>query len=391
MSEVQPAHSKIGASSYYRWKACPGSVRLSVGIESHESEYAREGTAAHEIAADVLNCHYFTQGERATIPVHTTADMMTAVREYTEFVKGEVKKYFAEPDRGHVLIEHKFDLSSIHPGLYGTADCVIYAPRHKKLIVIDYKHGQGIAVEVENNLQLMYYGLGALVSTGLPCEKVELVIVQPRCDHEAGRIRKWEFSSVELLDFAATLAEDAKATEKPDAHLNPGPHCRFCPAAASKCPAIHEKAIALAQVEFKPTLSYDPEKLSQTLRFLPTMEAWIKATREFAYGEALHGRGPKDWKLVEKRKLRHWTASESEIVDYMKEATKRNVDEFYEKKLKSPAQMEKLLSKQLGVKLREMIETKSSGYTLVHESDKRPAVRPDPNTEFDMIEGDTNE
>ena len=33
-----------------RWKKCPGSVRLSAGIESKSSSYAEEGSAAHALA-----------------------------------------------------------------------------------------------------------------------------------------------------------------------------------------------------------------------------------------------------------------------------------------------------------------------------------------------------
>ena len=44
------AHASLGASSASRWMACPGSVRLSEGMPNISSDYAREGTAAHELA-----------------------------------------------------------------------------------------------------------------------------------------------------------------------------------------------------------------------------------------------------------------------------------------------------------------------------------------------------
>lgn len=390
-SVEQKAHSRIGASSYHRWKACPGSVRLSEGITSPESPYAKEGTLAHEIAADILEHHFFKPGERATIPLHVTAEMMAAVKVYTEFVKKEAHKANADVKKNHVLIEHRFDLSSVYPGLFGTADAVIYDPGLKKLIVMDYKHGQGIAVDVEQNVQLMYYGLGALLSTGFPCATVELVIVQPRCDHEGGGIRKWAFSSIELLDFAADLAHDAAKTEEKDAPVNPGEHCRFCPAAATNCDVIHKKALVLAKDQFSPALSYDPAKLDQALRFLPTLESWIKSVREFAYGEALHGRAPEGWKLVSKRPMRKWSVDEKQIVSFMKKATFRDEDDFYEKKLKSPAQMEKLNNKDVNVQLREFISTVSSGYVLAPIDDKRPAATVDAASDFTQIEGNENE
>jgi len=382
------AHSKIGASSYSRWSTihggCPGSVRLSEGVPSQESEYAKEGTLAHDIAAFFLEKLIF--GKKAKNR-HVTTEMREAVNVYVDYILKTVKYAAADKDKGHVLIEHKFNLESIHPGLFGTADAVIYSPWEKKLTVADFKYGAGIPVEVEGNLQLQYYGLGALLSSSFPVEFVELTIIQPRCEHPDGPIRSHKFKAIELLDFAADLKHDAEMTEKEDAPLNPGNHCRFCPAAATKCPAIRDQAQALAKLEFKPEFSYDPDQLGKALNFIPALESWIKQVREFAYGEAIHGRTPPGWKIVEKRPTRKWKSEEAVVIDYMKTATKKDVSEFYNLTLKSPAQMEKLLSKQLGTGLREHIETVSSGYNLVPESDKRPSAKLDPKSEFTAIQG----
>ncbi|MDE2020994.1 MAG: DUF2800 domain-containing protein, partial [Patescibacteria group bacterium] len=50
-------HSPLGASSAERWLHCPGSIALAKKIvlpDAEESEYAKEGTAAHEAAAFCL-------------------------------------------------------------------------------------------------------------------------------------------------------------------------------------------------------------------------------------------------------------------------------------------------------------------------------------------------
>lgn len=395
MGEIQPAHSRIGASSYSRWSTkhggCPGSVRLSVGLPNVESEYAKEGTHAHTVASQTLEKYFFNK-EPDGGWLAATPEMRSAVNVYVDFIKAEAIASGADIKKNHILIEHRFDLSAIHPGLFGTADAVIYFPKERKLLVADYKHGAGIAVDVEDNLQLQYYGLGALLSTGFPCDTVELVIVQPRCEHEDGQIRRWKFSSVDIIDFSADLADDAMATEQPDAPLIPGKHCRFCPAAPVKCTAVKDKAQALAKLEFKAGLPYDPEQLSKALAVIPMMEAWISKVHEFAYGEAMHGRLPPGFKMVAKRATRKWNAPESDIIDYMLDATKRDENEFYEEpKLKSPAQMEKLCSKQINEGLRKLMVSVSSGYNLVPESDPRPPVTLDAKHEFTAIEGKTND
>lgn len=358
------------------------------GLPNIESEYAAEGTRAHTLASKLLERYFFNKHRMPNDIVIESKEMMAAVQIYVDFVKSQAIESGADLKLGHILIEHRFDLSAIYPGLFGTADAVIYWPHKKKLTVIDYKHGAGIAVEVEDNLQLQYYGLGALLSTGFPCETVELVIVQPRCEHEDGQIRRWIFPSIDIIDFGADLADDAYATTLPNAPLNPGKHCRFCAAAPVKCPAIKAKAQALAKLEFGQQLSYDPAQLHQALVFTSALEAWIKQVREFAYGEAMHGRLPPGWKLVAKRATRKWKAPEDEVIDYMMEATKHDKKEFYEEpSLKSPAQMEKLCSKQIGEGLRKLMESVSSGYNLVPESDPRPPVKLDAKSEFTKIEG----
>lgn len=341
---------------------------------------------AHDVAAQILECHFHNPLERATMPVGYTSEMGEAVRVYTDFIKKQAKTHGCVIEEGHVLIEQKFDLSSVYPGLFGTSDATLYNPDLKKLIVVDYKHGAGLPVGVEGNLQLQYYGLGALLASGFPCATVELVIVQPRCNHPDGAIRKWEFPSTELLTFAATLAEDAKRTENPGAPRIPGDHCRFCPAAAVKCEALKAQAQSIAKVEFKDPQSYDPVKLSEALDMIPTVEAWIKRTREFAYQEALHNRAAPGWKLVDKRASRKWKAADKEIFDFMVDMG-ASEDDIFERKIKSPAQMEKALPKKDRGELDQFIVKQSTGTTLVHESDKRPAAALTAQSDFKEIEG----
>jgi hypothetical protein len=360
-------HSKIGASSMHRWSQCPGSVRLSEGIESVSSKYAEEGTEAHALAERVLR-----NGAKAW--AGADPEMREHVGVYVDLIQRERKG-------NEFWIEHKFNLDNLYPGLYGTADAVIYDAKTKTLRVYDLKYGAGLAVEVERNPQLLYYALGALLSVDLPCETVETVIVQPRCPHPDGSVRRWSIPAVDLIDFGADLVKYAKATEKPDAPLVPGAWCRFCPA-AGVCPATRSKAQDLAKREFSSDLSYDPKQLAETLTWLPVLEGWIESVRQFAYAEAEHGRTPPGWKLVEKRATRKWRDED--------EAAKAcgkllSDDELYETKLLSPAKVEKLLGKAARDVLGPLVVTESSGLTLAPESDKRPAAKVSAADEFEAV------
>ncbi len=343
----------------YRWKPCPGSVRLSANIESKSSSYADEGSKAHEVAAALL------EGQGL---FDVDSEMLSAVQVYVDEVNQA---------QGQRLIEHRLDLSKIYPGLYGTCDAVVFNAQNGLLSVFDYKHGAGIPVEVVEaegpNLQLSYYALGALVTCGFLAREIEIVIVQPRCPHPDGSVRRHKIDLSYMLDFADDLITSAKATEDPNAPLVPGEHCRFCPAAAT-CPEIHKNALELAKQEFQPAFSYEPKSLAKTLEWLPVLESWCKNVREFAYREAEHGRCPPGWKLVQKRANRKWKHSEDEIASNL-ECILPDQECYWDKSLKSPAQVEKLLGKGAKEILADLITQESGGLTLAPESDRRPAAQ----------------
>ena len=52
---ISGAHAALGASAAHRWMRCPGSIRLSDGIEAPASTYAEEGAAAHVLAKICLD------------------------------------------------------------------------------------------------------------------------------------------------------------------------------------------------------------------------------------------------------------------------------------------------------------------------------------------------
>jgi len=366
MKPARPTHSPIGASSMYRWSACPGSVRLSKGIESPESSYAREGTIAHEWAAKVL-----LDGKKISqVP---KGEMRDAVALYVDVVRSDFerdRKFDKDGFGGGLWVEQHLDLSWVHPGCYGTADAVVYKYAAKLLQVYDFKFGSGIVVDPKDNPQLKYYALGCLDLPSIQPEHVEVIIVQPRADHPDGPVRRWRFPVVDILDFAADLDQAAERTKDPDAPLVPGSHCRFCPASGT-CPELLKQSTELAVKDFSDVERYDPKELSKVLSKLPMLEAFVKSTREFAYAEAVAGRSPPGWKLVDKRATRKWKdedKAERTIIETFDLTTK----DVYTYKIKSPPQIEKLIGKKDFKLLDDHVVKESSGTTLAPESDNRP-------------------
>jgi hypothetical protein len=380
MSESLPAHSKVGASGMSRWELdhCPGSVRLSAGLESKAGFAAAEGTVAHSLAEMALNGEDY-RSQLGTVVVQDGFEIVVSkamIDHVTEY-KVIVEDMCGADTVRHV--EHKFHLADLHPSLFGTSDCVLWHPERQHLDVIDFKYGAGHAVEVENNVQLMYYAVGAVQTLKYPAKTIGLHIVQPRCPHADGPHRTVTIDAIDLVEFAAYLVASVKETEKPDAAVRAGDWCRYCPASGvpGKCPVQEKVVNEMARVAFSPALPYEPEALAKALDQIPILEARIKTLREFAYNEAEAGRVPPRYKLVEKRATEKWKPG---ITEYdITAAIAVSPDDLYEEpSLKSPAQIRKLVpgknDKERAAKLAPFTVKESSGHTLVSAEDKRAPV-----------------
>lgn len=368
-----------------RWSRCPGSVRLEAQAGDVTSPYAEEGTRAHELAELALRT---VRDADSCLQGDEPEDMAPAVQVYLDTIRGDIPDQQAHAQR----IEQRFDLSRVHPGCFGTADFVLWEPARRLLRVYDYKHGAGIAVEVRDNPQMQYYALGALLELGYSADEVEMVIVQPRCSHPDGPVRRWRTDALELLEFRADLQDYAKATEDPDAPLVPGDHCRFCKAAAT-CPELQKKSKAIAQRQFRSDLTYDPQELADTLRWLPVLEAWCKNVREFAYGEAEHGRCPPGFKLVQKQGRRTWANPDESLPELAQTAGVDPADLYRHQPLplgeaKKVLQSTGMTAKAADAMLDEYTVIPDTGTALAPEDDRRPAVRKDPREHFQPTEAE---
>lgn len=383
-------HAKLSPSAASRWMTCSGSVVLSEGMPEKSSAFAEEGTQAHALAEAML---------RTIISGNDGADVEVAqehLREAPEGMSEHVDVYvdhvcglFAQPE-AVALIEQRVH---VNEDVYGTADAVVWQPDAHHLHIVDLKYGAGVPVEVHDNLQLRIYALAALLTFKYAAHQVTATIVQPRCPHSAGPVRSVTFDVVDLLDFHAELADAVRrvkyAQQFPSAlgpWLKPTEKgCRRC-LAAPKCPAIKSKAQAMAKQVFAPGLPYDPLELARTLDFLPIVEGWIKNTREFAYAEAERGHDIPDYKLVDKDAKAKW---KSGIAEELAKLLGVPIDDLYEegpKPLKGIGDITKLAPGKNDKERRKVLDPfvvkESSGHTLVHTSDKRPAIKVDAKSAF---------
>lgn len=372
-------HSEHGASKSARWMACPGSVQLERGMPDHKSEFAQEGTAAHEVGEMILRGEGTPEVGTEVAGVEVTEEMLEAVQVYVDFVEAHTIPGMQR------FIEQEFDLAPLDPPapMFGTSDCCIWSPLGKHLHVIDYKHGMGVVVEAVGNKQLMYYALGAVVALRVKPVTVTISVVQPRAHHPDGPVRSWTFDWDTLAAYKKELFAAAERTLEPNAPLVTGDHCKFCKAQAV-CPAQKALAEDAAQTEFaviqaEPAALPAPEALTveqivKALDVADTIEDWFRAIRAHVQYLIETGEEVPGWKLVEKRAYRKWNdeaAAAAWLEDQIGE------DAYEEPKLRSPAQAEKRLkkeSKEAAKAMEQFVTKKSSGVTLAPATDNRPAV-----------------
>jgi hypothetical protein len=399
-------HSPLGASSAYRWWACPGSIREAAKYENVSSVYAQEGTAAHSLGARCLtnesdaadyiglyaNDKEVTCIEGTPNSFEIDDEMAVAVQQYLDFCRSVI-----EPG-DEWEVEQRFDLSAYHDGMCGTADFVCYKPESKKLIVADYKHGRGVPVEVEANPQLLYYAFGAASRYhNRPLDSVEIVVVQPRCGHPSGAVRRWTIDAVGLMEWLADLLDAARRTEAPDAPLVAGDHCKFCPAAPG-CPALRQKVLDTATDDFtesgvpimKKVEGIDSAELARRLAEVDTVEDWCRRVREYAHHEAEAGRYPPGFKLVPTRPRRVWK-DEDQVKQFLTLNDVEQEDMLTEPKFRSPTQMEEVLRDKYGYRgrgktakafLKDLHEPRSSGTVLAPLADARAPVKSEAEEDF---------
>jgi len=152
-------HAVLSASSSHRWLNCSPSARLEQEFEDREMEAAAEGTAAHALCEHKLR-RALKRQSRKPISKYDCEEMDTHTDNYVQFVLetiAQAKEHCADPI---INIEQRLDFSCYVPHGFGTGDCIIIAD--KTLHIIDFKYGQGVLVEAEQNPQMMLYALGAL-------------------------------------------------------------------------------------------------------------------------------------------------------------------------------------------------------------------------------------
>jgi len=404
-------HSAYGGSSASRYMACPGSIALSGRAPPEKpSPYAEEGTFAHAVAAEALTTgarstvaaigktlHYLDHGISKEVVI--TEEVSKAVDVYLDAVWDE---FDLDPD-SEMYVEESFtlDVEAAEPGeVHGSTDCLIYSPKAKKITNFDYKHGAGVAVDVEDSKQLKFYAMGGWQShPEWDVREVELVIVQPRAFSASGDgVKRWSLPMAEVIEFPYELNEAITACKQPDAPLIAGEHCRWCPA-STICTAREQEFVKAVREDFagvdligiEPVVAalevstLDFEHIAAIVAAYDRLGSQIGDMRKAMDEHLLAGGTITGWKVVQAIGRAHWTEGEEQIAEYLELVHGVPEDELRPKSLVTITEAKKLLKTYVGkgeyaeaerdMILRFTIK-ESKGLVTAPESDRRAAISP---------------
>lgn len=390
-------HSTLGPSQAKRWINCIGSVALCAKAPPQASNYnAAEGTVAHDIAEKFVTgkidslemmAMIGTTRKQEGFDVEVIEEMFDGAVEYKDLIDFDREGLVRTPGTIKVegYAEVKVHATSVDDRVWGTSDYVLLK-RGKKLIVYDYKFGQGVIVDPEENEQGALYLVGVIDSLvkSDAFDELEIVIHQPRGRHADGPVRRWIASKEWLAKFRAIAKAAAAETLMPNAPLKAGDWCRWC-AAKPFCPEVHKGAQEAAMVAFDVPAPTTPqkamdkigevrllpvEKLVAMLKWEPAVKALMEAAKDVIRERLTNGIAVPGVKLVDGREgNREWISEDEVVAEF---APTLGKDALYEKKLLSPAKIEKIIGKKH--ELDHLVTRKPGEKAIAWDNDPRPAT-----------------
>jgi len=374
---AERSHALLSASAAHRWLACPPSAQREAELPETYSEYAAEGTLAHEIAELYLT-NYLVPTPQRTFTAKLNKfkkhelfkpEMITHVESYMDYIKSMAFGFGKE--QPFIVAERRVNFDHYVPDGYGTSDCIIIGGN--TLLVIDFKYGKGIPVSAENNPQMRLYALGAYAEYSLfyDIKTVRKVIVQPRLDN----ISESEMSIEELLAWGEFIKPIAEKAYKGDGEYKSGDHCQFCKIKAT-CAAranAHNEITKYIDTGV-PVKDLTLDEIGYILSVSEQYKKWITHLEEYAFECMMNGEEISGWKLVKGRDGVRKYLDIDTLFDYLTSNNIIDKSMLFDNVPVSVPELEKRLGKNVFAEHVTDYITRDEGKpTMAKITDKRPS------------------
>jgi len=311
-------HALIQPSAAHRWTPCPGSIKLeALNPEVEQTEEQREGEAAHWAVEQVLAGQLVAPGLIAPNGWVLDQDICDGAELMPEAIPSRLRPL--------VFVESRVSMARrIHPENWGTPDAWAYDAPDRTIYLWDYKFGHGF-VDVFENLQLADYAAGICETLGLngldeQNHRIVFCIVQPRCWHRDGHIRRWTTTVANLRVLWNRLQMSAAVAMEPNPPVNPGDHCDNC-RGRHICPGLHKDVSRVATTfELAVPLDLTENALAFEIRHLRRLHAKVEARLTGLEGDATmrmrSGKSVPGFALTSKPSALAWTVPDETVISF---------------------------------------------------------------------------
>jgi len=388
MKRCEPVHSPFGGSVAARVLACPASANLVQKVPAYlrkPSPYADRGTALHAAITLLLaeDTHALVEslvGKVFGDYAITSDDVANALAPAYAYVETLLDAPGAE-----YYLEQRIVFPTI-PDTWGTVDLLVRIGR--TIHVIHFKFGVGVRVcaltpdgdEDVINAQLLFYAAAARHSLReffAGVENIVLTILQPvSIDVDAEMVSSVTVTHAELDEFIAIYRTACEEALAPAPRLQPGTHCRFCPARPI-CPAHTGPLLDLAQFAVPTAAPPSTDAYLQALAAGLDLVDAVKDIRTALHDQAKralqNGDHVPGYTLSAGRAERRWRDEVTTFVALLSLGLDHD-DVIEAETLRSPKQVE-LRAKARGLKVpQELIVPNCSGVALVRSENAHAPV-----------------
>lgn len=346
---------EIRCSSLDRYMKCPGFAQMTDTLPNLSNPAAEEGTAAGELLQAML--------EQRSLKPNVTGVAKNGVR-FDSDMYFHLTPIAQEILAKNVMIscEERVDWVPT-PGVVIRGQFDIKYVVNDTLYIEDLKYGWKI-VDVKENWQLIGYAIGVLLKLPERPKYIQFTIHQPRPHHEDGRSRVWKIAIDDLIFYYNTIVGTMSGIVQGSRQLITGSHCKYCPAAANRCPAISRSmydGISQVMYDFKQDDLTEAE-IAEQLRLLEDVSSLVKikqdSLNDLACMKLKEGKVIPGYGMEEKFGDRSWksdvTPEAIEVLTGLR---------IVEQVIMSPAKAEKLgVDKKL---VKDLVERRSTGFKCV--------------------------